>query len=291
VPASEIIHDRINAIYHPLCGLSPIYAAGLAATQALRMQSHSERFFANGAAPGGILTAAGNMSKEEAARLKEQFQQNYSGSNVGRLLTGGNNLKFEKLSLSAGDAQMIEQLKWTSENICSAFGVPPYKVGIGIQPAYNNIESLERQYYADCLQILIEQIEAALDIGLELPTPYGTEFNRDDLLGMDQRTMAETIKVAVSAGVMKPNEGRKKLNYEPVEGGDDAYLQQQNYSLAALHKRDSKPDPFGKGNGTAPATPVPALPPPAATPGGKRLLDNAIAAKQLARGYRRAGHP
>ena len=63
VPASEIIHDRINAIYHPLCGLSPIYAAGLAAMQGLRMQSHSERFFANGAAPGGMLTAPGKMSE------------------------------------------------------------------------------------------------------------------------------------------------------------------------------------------------------------------------------------
>ena len=117
VPASEIIHDRINALYHPLCGLSPIYAAGLAAMQGLRIRSHSERFFANGASPGGMLTAPGKMSKEEADRLKAQFTQNYSGSNVGRLMVGGNGLTYEKLTLSAGDAQMIEQLKWSSENV------------------------------------------------------------------------------------------------------------------------------------------------------------------------------
>jgi HK97 family phage portal protein len=288
VPASEIIHDRINAIYHPLCGLSPIHAAGLAAMQGLRMQSHSERFFANGANPGGLLSAPGNMSKDEAARLKEQFQQQYSGANVGRLMVAGNGLKYEKLTMSAGDAQLIEQLKWTSENICSAFGVPTYKVGVSPAPAYNNIEALERQYYADCLQILIEQIEAALDIGLELPKPYGTEFNRDDLLGMDQRTMAETIRVAVSAGVLKPNEGRKKLNYGPVEGGDTPYLQQQNYSLSALNKRDQKADPFSRGaNAPAPAPPLT----PAPTPGGRQLLLNAIAAKRLLRIEARAGHP
>lgn len=291
VPASEMIHDRINAIYHPLCGLSPIYAAGLAAMQGLRMQSHSERFFANGGYPGGMLTAPGKVSEEEAARLKERFQQNYSGSNVGRLLIAGNGLKFEKFTMTAGDAQMIEQLKWTAENICSAFGVPTYKVGVSPAPAYNNIEALERQYYADCLQILIEQIEAALDSGLELPRPYGTEFNRDDLLGMDQRTMSETIRVAVSAGVMKPNEGRKKLNYEPVEGGDTPYLQQQNYSLAALNKRDQQANPFGKNGTAAPAVPAPNPPPsPAPTPGGKQLLLNAIAAKRLARMDARAGH-
>lgn len=292
VPASEIIHDRINALYHPLCGLSPIYAAGLAAMQGLRIQSLSERFFANGASPGGMLTAPGKMSKEEADRLKAQFTQNYSGSNVGRLMVGGNGLTYEKLTLSAGDAQMIEQLKWSSENICSAFGVPSYKVGVSPAPAYNNIEALERQFYADALQILIEQLEAALDAGLELPRPYGTEFNRDDLLGMDQRTMAETIRVAVSAGVLKPNEGRKKLGYEPTDGGDDAYLQQQNYSLSALKKRDQKDDPFGKGGGvTAPApAPVPAPPAAKPTPGGRQLLVHALAAKRLGRIEARACH-
>jgi HK97 family phage portal protein len=272
-----------------LCGLSPIHAAGLAAVQGLRMQSHSERFFANGAAPGGMLTAPGNIPKDEKVRLKETFTQQYSGANVGKLLVGGNGLTYEKLMMTAGDAQMIEQLKWTSENICSAFGVPAYKVGVSPAPAYNNIESLERQFYADALQILIEQVEAALDTGLELPRPYGSEFNRDDLLGMDQRTMAETIRIAVSAGVMKPNEGRFKLGYEPVDGGDEAYLQQQNFSLSALNKRDQLDNPFGKPGATTPA-PAPAPQAAKPTPGGRQLLVHALAAKRLGRIEARAGH-
>ena len=89
--------------------------------------------------------------------------------------------------------------------------MPSYKVGVSPAPADNNIKALERQFYADALQILIEQLEAALDAGLELPRPYGTEFNRDDLLGMDQRTMAETIRVAVSAGVLKAERGTQKV--------------------------------------------------------------------------------
>jgi hypothetical protein len=38
-----------------------------------------------------------------------------------------------------------------------------------------------------------------------------------------------------------------------VEGGDSAYLQQQNFSLEALAKRDAQPDPFG----TSPKPPAP----------------------------------
>jgi phage portal protein BeeE len=31
---------------------------------------------------------------------------------------------------------------------------------------------------------------------------------------------------------------------KPVDGGDTPYLQQQNYSLSALNKRDALEDPF-----------------------------------------------
>lgn len=263
VPASEVIHDRMNTFYHPLSGLSPIYAAGLTAVQSLRIQSHSERFFANAARPGGLIVPAqGSISKDDGARLKEQFQQQFSGANVGRLALLTAALKYESLGMNAVDAQLIDQLKWTSETICSAFGVPGYKVGVGPSPSYNNIEALERQYYNDCLQVLIESIELCLDEGLELPKPYGTEFDLDDLLRMDAASMVDSIGKAVGAGVLTPDEGRRKLNYGPITGGDAAYLQQQNYSLEALAKRDALADPF------APASQQPGMQPsqPIATP-------------------------
>jgi HK97 family phage portal protein len=284
VPASEIIHDRMNALYHPLCGLSPIYAAGLPAIQAQRIQTHSEKFFANGANPGGMITAPGSIPKEAAIRLKEEFQQKYSGANVGRTFVAGDGLKYEAFKVNAVDAQLIEQLRWTSETICAAFGVPGYKVGVGPVPSYNNLESLERGYYNDCLQVLIESIELCLDEGLELPKPYGTEFDLDDLLRMDTATLVDTVGKGVGAGVMKPNEARKRLNYTPVEGGDTPYLQQQNYSLAALNKRDTQADPF------APPKPPAIEPPPAEPPDGTKLLRDAVLARRYARSVAGAGH-
>ena len=41
----------------------------------------------------------------------------------------------------------------------------------------------------------------------------------------------------------KPNEGRADLNRLPVQGGNTPYLQQQNFSLAALDRRDQEPAP------------------------------------------------
>lgn len=269
IPASEIIHDVMYPIYHPLIGISPIHACGLAAIQGLRIQTNSAKFFANGAALGGVLTAPGAISNETAQRLKEFWESKYVGAdNVGKVAVLGDGLKFEAMTMKSTDAQLIEQLKWSAENVCTCFHVPAYKVGIGTPPAFNNIEALDQQYYSQCLQILIECIEALLDEGLDLSEPLSTEFDLDDLLRMDSATLTEILSKQVGAGLAAPNEGRRKLGLPPVVGGETPYLQQQNYSLSALNARDraqAAPSSVpGQPPSAAPAPPP--APPPAAAP-------------------------
>lgn len=243
VPASEIIHDRMCPVYHPLIGVSPIYACGLAAQQGLKIQNNSYRLFANGSNPSGVLTAPGTISKDTAARVKAKWETEFSGDNVGKVAVLGDGLKYEPMTMSAVDAQLIDQLRWTAETVCSCFHVPPYMIGVGPPPNYNNIEALNQQYYAQALQNPIESIELCLDEGLELPRPYGTEFDLDDLLRMDTATMIASEKEAVGAGIKAPNESRKRLGLKPVKGGETPYLQVQNYSLAALDRRDTQGPP------------------------------------------------
>jgi HK97 family phage portal protein len=256
VPASEIIHDVFYPLFHPLVGLSPIYACGLAAVQGLRIQVNSAKFFENGASLGGVLTAPGSISNETAQRLKEFWQTSYAGSkNAGKVAVLGDGLKFEKMTMSSTDAQLIEQLRWTAENICGCYHVPPHKVGVAPPPSHTtNIEALEQQYYSQCLQILIESIEELLNDGLGLSYPRSVEFNIDDLLRMDSAALIDAQAKGVGAGLIAPNEGRRKLNLPPVPGGQTPYLQQQNYSLAALDARDrANPAPSS-------TTPPPAKP-------------------------------
>src|SRR5690606_542530 len=189
VPAREIMHDRMNTLFHPLIGLSPIFAAGLAATQGLNIQQDSTIFFGNRSLPGGILTAPGAIGNDTAARLKSAWEENYGGRNVGRVAVLGDGLKFEPMRVTASDAQVIEQLKWTAEVVCSVFHVPPYKIGIGQMPTYNNIQALNVEYYSQALQMHLESAELLLDEGLGLGVGanarVGTEFDLDGLLRMD----------------------------------------------------------------------------------------------------------
>lgn len=243
VPASEIIHDRFNCLFHPLVGLSPIFACGLPAAAGLKIMKNSFTHFGNLSRPSGILTAPGAISDESAKRLKEHWEANYSGENFGKTAVLGDDLKYQPITITAVESQMVEQLKLSADIVCATFHVPPYKV-IGNAPAYNNIEALEAAYYSQCLQVLIEAIELLLDGGLEVPANTGFEFDLDGLLRMDTKTQLETLGVGVNRGIYAPNEARKRLNMKRIEGGDSPYLQQQNYSLEALAKRDALEDPF-----------------------------------------------
>jgi HK97 family phage portal protein len=247
VPASEIIHDRMEALYHPLCGISPLSAAGAAAAHGLTIQENSARFFRNDSTPGGILTAPGAIDQATAERIKVAWETNMQGENRARVAVMGDGMTYTKMTISASEAQMIEQLNWDERNVCTAFHTPPYMVGIGDMPTYTNIEALNQQYYTQCLQKHIESIELCLDEGLGLTDhrahTYGTEFDLDDLLRMDTATKVKTVIEGLK-GLFTVNEGRAKFDLKKIKGGDTVYLQQQNFSVEALNRRDQSDDPF-----------------------------------------------
>jgi HK97 family phage portal protein len=259
VPASEIIHDRINCLFHPLVGTSPIFACGAAANMGLQIQSNSSAFFRNGSSVSGILTTALPITQDKAIELSSMWNAQYGKDKAGGVAVLGHGMKFEAMRMTATDSQLIEQLHWTAETVCSTFHVPPWKVGIGPQPAYTKPEIANQAYYSDCLQALIEQFELCMDEAFAFTTPttgrmMGVELDLDGLMRMDTAAQYDAMVKASGGAVLTPDEARKKMDQGPLPGGNTLYRQQQEYSLAALAKRDQRDDPF--------ATEKPALPAP-----------------------------
>jgi HK97 family phage portal protein len=260
IPAREIIHDRMNCLFHPLVGTPPVFASGLASMLGLNAQKASAILFQNNSTPGGLLMAPQNLSTEQRQQIKDEWEQRFSRINLGRVAVLEGGMKYEKMPLTAVETQMIEQLKWSAETVASVYHVPPYKIGVGALPSYNNVQALNVEYFSQGLQAPIEEIEEALDHGLGIGwgIGLGTEFDTENLLRMDSVTLTTVIRDAVGAGVMSPNEGRSKFDLKPVAGGESPYLQQQNFSLEALAKRDAQADPFAPSTPPMPE-PVPAL--------------------------------
>jgi HK97 family phage portal protein len=244
VPASEIGHDTMITPFHPLIGLTPIFACGLSATQGLSIQNNSKNFFTKGSNPSGMLSAPGAISDETAARLKAHFESGaYSGDNTGGVIVAGDGLKFEQFTMRAVDAQLIEQLRMTAEQVCSAYGVPPYLVDIGPPPPYANFEPLLLKYHSQCIQSLTTNLEKTLDKLLGLTEKIdgrqlGTEFDIDDLIWMDSVTRSDGATKAIGAGAMSPNEARLRyFGLGPTPGGETPFLQQQYWPLSQLSER------------------------------------------------------
>jgi len=239
----------------------------------LSIQRNSEQFFENKSVPSGIITTPNNIPDTTAKRIKDYWEKNYSGTNVGRgVAVLGDGLTFEGMKETSTDAQLTEQLKLTAEMICTAYGVPPFKIGAAPAPPYNNVESLNQQYYSDCIQTLIQDIESLLDSGLGLTEidgkTYGTDFDERDLLRMDTATKSKTWGDLVGAGIVTPNEARAEFQLKATDGGDTPYMQEQNYALSDLAKRSKLANPFGA---KAPPQDTPA--PPAQRSIEDELLD------------------
>ena len=231
IPAREIIHDRAITLHHPLIGVPPLCAAYWPAVKNLKILKDATTFFANGARPGGILTAPADMSEEDAKAVKSYWDDSFSGDNAGKVGVIGADMKFTPFAFKSADSQLVEQLRYSDEQICQPFGIPPFKIGIGSIPAGMKVDDINQLYYSDALQALIEDMEWSLDEGLQVTAPLGIELDLEPLLRMDPMKQAEFHTKLIGGGVETPNEGRLPFNLAPLEGGDTVYMQQQDYPL------------------------------------------------------------
>jgi HK97 family phage portal protein len=250
VPAREIIHMRWNCLFHDLMGISPLYALSGAVTQAHTIQSNSTTFFGKGGRPAGVLIAPTKLDPLSAERIKTAA----ANWTIGEQLILENGMKFEAVSTTAVQSQLIEQLGWTEEKICEVYGMPISILNSAKQPPYANAEASQLQYKSECLEVHLTSIAHGWTEGLDLPTYLKVEFDDTLLIWMDTNTRTQAAKDAIVSG-MSPNEVRETYyGLGPVAGGELPYLQQQNWPVSSLAER------------TTPSPPVPTPAPPVEEP-------------------------
>ncbi len=230
VPASEIIHDRCICPFHPLIGLPPIAAAHWPALKNMRILRSSAEFFGNNAQPSGILSAPGAISDGTATRLSEYWNANFTGTNAGKVAVVGDGLQFVSLASKSVDSQMVEQLRYSDEQICQPFGIPPFKVGLGTIPSGLGVDAINQLYYDDALQSHIQAMETLITEGLNA-TPYKVDMDESVLMRMDAGKKAEYHRTLIDGSIETINDARLEFNLPPLKGGETVYMQQQDFPL------------------------------------------------------------
>lgn len=232
IPARDILHHRLLTLTHPLIGLTPLYAAGVSSSTGQTIQQNSYSFFANMSRASGVLTSPGKISNDLAARLKTEWDQNFKGGSMGRTAVLGEGMKWEPLTISAADAQLIEQLRWSVEDVARCFRVPTYMLTDASKVSFKNTEQLARNYYSQTLQYHIESIEARIDQAFDLADDIYCEFDLSALLRMELDARMAAYQTGINAGILTINEARKMEELEPKTGGDEPLVQMQYRPLS-----------------------------------------------------------
>jgi len=130
ITAEDMVHVP-GLGFDGLRGLSVIrFAARQAIGTSLAAEEYSGRFFSNNARPDVVLTAPGDVSKEQADLLRATWMKRHSGAanaHIPAVLAGG--LDVKQISLKPEDTQLIQVRGWQVEDVCRFFGVPPHMVG------------------------------------------------------------------------------------------------------------------------------------------------------------------
>lgn len=122
-----------------LVGYSPIAMAKNAIGMAIACEEYGAKFFANGAAPSGVLEHPGTL--KDPLRVRDSWQATFGGSaNANKVAVLEEGMKYTPISISPNEAQFLETRKFQIDEIARIFRVPPHMVGDLEKSSFSNIE-------------------------------------------------------------------------------------------------------------------------------------------------------
>jgi HK97 family phage portal protein len=233
-PARDILNVRINASQEdPLKGITPLAAARNSVAANSAIIGHQAAFYNNMARPSGTLVTDQQLTLEQMKQLREAWAEQSKGLNSGGVPVLGNGLKWQPLTLNSQDAQTVEAMGMTIQNISSVFRVPPQMINdLSQNTTFNNAETMNNWFLSSGLGFLLEHIELELDRLFSLPFNQHLNFNTRALLRTDEKSMVETLGEGVRSGIYAPNEARNIMGLSDVEYGDEPRVQQQVVPLS-----------------------------------------------------------
>ena len=224
---SDVLHIP-GLGFDGLVGYSPIAMAKNAIGMAIACEEYGAKFFANGAAPGGVLEHPGTL--KDPQRIRESWQAAFGGSsNSNKVAVLEEGLKYTPIAISPEQAQFLETRKFQINEISRIFRVPPHMVGDLEKSSFSNIEqqSLEFvKYTLDPWVIRWEQSITRALLSHEEKSRYFVKFNLEGLLRGDYQSRMNGYAIGRQNACMSANDIRELENLAriPAEEGGDLYL-------------------------------------------------------------------
>ena len=220
ITSNNMLHFTWYSYPGQLIGVSPLRTNSNTYGLALAMERHIAQFYGQGGTPSSVLETDRDLTAEQANILKETWLGNHNRNRKPAVLTGG--LKWKAISDAAGN-ELIAARDQIVHEIARVFRIPAHlllsKDGSNV---YSNIESNGLAFIRHTLLPWIRRIEDGFST--LLPGKQFVKLDTDEYARGDQLSRVRSFQVAVSSGIMTPNEARAKMDLEPYEGGDKFYI-------------------------------------------------------------------
>jgi HK97 family phage portal protein len=221
----------LNFSYDGIVGVSTLTHARQTLGIATDSEEHAAGFFKSGASMSGVLTVEGAKLRQgqkeqiytEWSRRTDPVTGNPNGIVV---LEGGQ--KYQPISISPKDSQLLESRQLNVLDICRFFSVPPEKAYDTSKNSYNSLEASQLHYLTDTVLSIITKFELEINRKLFLPSERNrvrAEFNTSTLLRTDKAAQATYWREMFNIAGATPNEVRKENNLPRLDGGDEAFVQ------------------------------------------------------------------
>ena len=227
LPPSDVLHIP-GLGFDGLVGYSPIAMAKNAIGMAIACEEYAAKFFAKGAAPGGVLEHPGTI--KDPQRVRESWQSTFGGSgNSNKIAVLEEGMKYTPIGISPEQAQFLETRKFQINEIARIFRVPPHMVGDLEKSSFSNIEQQSLEFVKYTLEPWLVRWEQSIQRTLFSPEEkkrYFAKFNVEGLLRGDYASRMSGYATARQNGWMSANDIRELENLDriPTEDGGDLYL-------------------------------------------------------------------
>jgi len=224
---SDVLHIP-GLGFDGLIGYSPIAMAKNAIGLAIATEEYGAKFFANGAAPSGVLEHPSTI--KDPQRVRDSWNAAYQGSgNAHKIAVLEEGMKYTPIGISPEQAQFLETRKFQINEIARIFRVPPHMLADLEKSSFSNIEqqSLEFvKYTLDPWIVRWEQSMCRVLLSESEKPGYFIKFNLEGLLRGDYASRMSGYATARQNGWMSANDIRELENLDRIseEEGGDLYL-------------------------------------------------------------------
>lgn len=219
-------------------GISVLEAARRSMGIAWSSEASADNFFERGGAVSGVLAGKAILSEEQKLQIRQQWKE-IMAPDIGGIAVIGNDMTFTPIHASAADSQLLESRGFNVAEIARFYGISPTLLGDLTRSSYATFEATTLDFLTNCLQPRLTNIEQELNRKLLLKREKQQlkmhfAYDTEDLLRCTKTEMAQYYRDMINNGVMTVNEVRRKLDLEPVAGGDENYIQLNMTTLTGV---------------------------------------------------------